>query len=114
MDQVGTDMRIVAGIMMMALVAGCVSTAPGAPAPMAAAPKAATAPKTAAPASGKALATATGDKRVCRSQTEIGSNFPKRICKSAAEWAAIDKANLEGVDAFKRDSQQSTGVRSGN
>ena len=115
-------MRIVAGLMIVALAAGCATTAPSAPAPTTpqatAAPKPA-APKTAttaaakaaaAPASGKALVKEAGDKQVCRRQTEIGTNFPKRVCKTAAEWAAIDKANLAGVEQYKRESMQSTGT----
>jgi hypothetical protein len=105
-------MRIAAGLMLVALVASCATPAPGAPASQtvaAAAPKTAPAAKTAAaPAAGKALVKEAGDKRVCRRQTEIGSNFPKRVCKSATEWAAYDKANLEGVEQYKRDSQQNT------
>src|SRR5215475_13039526 len=105
-------MRIATGIAIMALAAGCATTAPGAPAP--AAPKPMAAKAAPAPAPAKALAKDTGEKKVCRTQTEIGSNFPKKTCKTAAEWAVIDKGNLEGVEAFKRDSQQSTGVLSGN
>ena len=102
-------MRIAAGLMMAALLAGCATTAPSAPAP---APKTVSAPKavTPAPVSGKALVKDSDSKQVCRRQKEIGTNFPTRVCKTAAEWAAYDKANLEGVEQFKRDSMQTTGV----
>lgn len=102
-------MRYLAGVSLaVAFLGACATTTPSAPAP--AAPKPVAAPKAAAaaPTSGKALVKETGDKQVCRRQKEIGSNFPKRICKSAAEWAAYDKANLEGVDQYKRDSMQTT------
>ena len=107
-------MRIAAGLMVVALVAGCATTAPSAPAPAApkpaaAAPKAA-ALKTAAAPSGKALVKDSSGKQICRRQKEIGSNFTTRICKTADEWAAYDKANLEGVEQFKRDSMQTTGT----
>ncbi|WP_242138371.1 MULTISPECIES: hypothetical protein [unclassified Sphingomonas] len=33
--------------------------------------------------------TAEGDKKICRSEEVTGSLFPKRVCRSKAEWATI-------------------------
>lgn len=44
-----------------------------------------------APAASADLAS-TGEKQVCRRVEEMGSNLPKRICLSKADWEAVDKA----------------------
>ncbi len=38
------------------------------------------------------------EKQVCRSEKRTGTNFPKRICKSAEQWAEID--NKQHGDAY--------------
>nr|WP_250890117.1 hypothetical protein [Sphingobium nicotianae] len=46
-----------------------------------------------------------GEKKVCRSDTTTGSIMPKRICRTRAEWAAIDaqgQRNLERNQTMDR------------
>ena len=45
---------------------------------------------TSAPAPGVS-APAAEEKKVCRKEQEIGSIMPKRICRTQAEWNAIDR-----------------------
>ena len=51
-------------------------------------------------------------KKVCRVDTSTGSIMPKRICKSAEEWAAIEGAN-RGVPDQLRQWQQNDRTVSG-
>jgi hypothetical protein len=65
-----------------------------------------------APAERAALAAPAGpaadaEKKICRRQKQMGSNMPQRVCATAAEWAAHDRQGQEGVEAFKRDIQNS-------
>lgn len=50
-------------------------------------------------AEGSELASA-GDKEVCRRVDEMGSNLPKRICMSKAEWKVVDDATNEDARRF--------------
>ena len=47
-------------------------------------------------------ATGDGDKLVCHRETETGSNFPKKVCHTKAEWAAINDAHSNDVDKMSR------------
>lgn len=100
-------MRLIAGILALGLLAGCATESSPTPAPAQQASAAAN-PDAAKPASGPKVEDP--NKKVCRSERQLGSNMPSRTCHTAAEWAQIDRQGLEGIDAFKRDIQSSTGV----
>jgi hypothetical protein len=38
------------------------------------------------------------DKKVCRRESVMGSIMPKRTCRTASEWSAIDQANRAIAD----------------
>ena len=40
------------------------------------------------------------DKKLCRMEDVTGSLFPKRVCSTKAEWAAVDSERNRGVDGF--------------
>ena len=50
-----------------------------------------------------AAAPAVPEKKVCRKVQEIGSIMPKRICRTQAEWDAIDRQNGTDTDSQLRD-----------
>lgn len=41
-----------------------------------------------------------GSKEVCRRVDEMGSNLPKRICMTKADWEVVDKQTNEDSRAF--------------
>lgn len=43
--------------------------------------------------------TAPAEKKICRRETPIGSRLSKRVCRTAAEWAAADEANQQAAGA---------------
>lgn len=50
-------------------------------------------------------------KEVCRRIEEMGTNFPKRICLSKAEWEAVDKqTNEDARSLMQRSSVRGSGV----
>ena len=51
--------------------------------------------------------------RVCREIEVTGSHFKKRICRSAATWEAIDRAEREGADDYTRQSSERSAVTTG-
>ncbi len=51
-------------------------------------------------------------KEVCRRVEEMGTNFPKRICLSKAEWEAVDKqTNEDARSLLDRSSTRGSNVR---
>jgi hypothetical protein len=46
------------------------------------------------------------EEKICKRMVVMGSNFPKRVCSTAAEWAAMDAATRTSVDAFDKDRRQ--------
>jgi hypothetical protein len=51
----------------------------------------------AATPSGATAAKPTKDKKVCHSETIVGSLVPKTTCHTKSEWDAIDAANRENA-----------------
>lgn len=50
-------------------------------------------------------------KEVCRRVEEMGTNFPKRICLSKADWEAVDKqTNEDARSLLQRSSVRGSGV----
>ncbi len=41
----------------------------------------------------------TPEKKVCRSEQTLGSFLPKRVCRTAVEWAAIDAGNASAAES---------------
>jgi hypothetical protein len=44
-----------------------------------------------------------GSDKICKRLAVTGSNMPKRICSTAAEWAAYEKQKREEADQFNQD-----------
>lgn len=42
-------------------------------------------------------APAAKEKKVCRSEADIGTIMRKRTCRTLSEWAAIDQANTDNA-----------------
>ena len=40
-------------------------------------------------------------KQICKTETQTGSNFSKRICHTAEEWKAMNDAARDQSDAFR-------------
>jgi hypothetical protein len=40
------------------------------------------------------------EKKICRASVATGSIMPKRICRTASDWAQIDRANADQVDRY--------------
>ncbi|MDP3737614.1 MAG: hypothetical protein Q8R02_09505 [Hyphomonadaceae bacterium] len=58
-------------------------------------------------ASGPAVALQdASEKKICKRMAVMGSNFPKTVCSTAAEWAAMNAAAHESVDAYDKDRKQ--------
>lgn len=38
------------------------------------------------------------ERRICRTQQRLGTILPRRICRSASDWAAIDGAQEKITD----------------
>jgi hypothetical protein len=49
----------------------------------------------------------TTEKKVCRRQIGTGSIMPKRVCKTKAEWAAIDPRQ-DGLGDVVRNRQETS------
>ena len=62
-----------------------------------------TAPATSTSAPAVAAAPAAKEKKVCRREQLIGSIMPTRTCRTAAQWAAIDRAAQSETDAQIRE-----------
>jgi hypothetical protein len=55
------------------------------------------------------------NKRVCRSDSTLGTKIPKRTCRTKKEWAQIDGANAEASSESLRSQQSySRGTQSSN
>jgi hypothetical protein len=48
-------------------------------------------------------AAAPKDKVVCRSETEVGSRIPTRICRTQAEWDQIYKETQDDLNNSRND-----------
>jgi hypothetical protein len=49
----------------------------------------------------------------CRRRAVTGSRLKKKICRTKAEWAAIDNKRRKKSDEFLRDMSQESGVNTG-
>ncbi len=49
------------------------------------------------------------ERKICRVTTGTGSIMRKRMCRSAAEWAAIDGANTQNAEHLRDLNTRSTG-----
>ena len=59
-------------------------------------------------AAAPAAAPANADsKKTCKQMKVMGSNFPRRQCMTAEEWAQYNKQGEEQVETFQRDIQNS-------
>ena len=52
------------------------------------------------------LADASGEEKICKNMRVMGSNMPKRVCSTQAEWDAFDKETRASVDAYDNDRKQ--------
>ena len=60
----------------------------------------------AAPVAPAAAPSAEADsKKTCKQMKVMGSNFPRRQCMTAAEWAAYEQEGKQQVESFERDIQ---------
>jgi hypothetical protein len=46
------------------------------------------------------------EKKLCRREMAIGSNFPVRVCKTRNEWAAEGARNRDSFESRERDPAQ--------
>lgn len=93
--------RLVAGVVAagaVSLLAGCGATAPTVSSAASAAPT----PATQAPASPEASKTAAGAETICKREVVIGSYFPIRVCKTAAEWERDSRGIERAQDDIAR------------
>jgi hypothetical protein len=44
-----------------------------------------------------------GERKICKSMPVMGSNFPKRVCSTAAEWKKFEEDTYKSVEDFERD-----------
>lgn len=47
--------------------------------------------------------------KICKSMKVTGSNMPQRVCSTADEWAAYDKANRAAAEVFDEDRRANAG-----
>jgi hypothetical protein len=53
-------------------------------------------------------------EEICRSEAVTGSNFKRRVCLTAAEWANLDNKERAGAEEFGRQTREnSAGVAEG-
>jgi hypothetical protein len=50
----------------------------------------------------------TGERKICKTMTTMGSNFPQKVCSTQAEWDAFDEQTRQSADEFD------AGRRAGN
>ena len=56
-----------------------------------------------------------GEGKICRTEKPIGSNFPKKICATEAEWEAYDAEELRASEELqKRIGEGSRAFEGGN
>lgn len=53
--------------------------------------------ETAAPVSSKPEAKKAREKKVCVSETNVGSRFPTKVCRTESEWQLQREQDREGV-----------------
>lgn len=41
-------------------------------------------------------------RKICKSEATVGTRFETKICKTAEEWAAIQRRDRESLDDFRR------------
>lgn len=61
------------------------------------------------PVKAASAADAEANRKICRQEKPVGSQIPKRICKTAAEW----EEDREQARKMMQDLQQRTGSTSG-
>lgn len=66
-------------------------------------------PAAATAAAAAPAAPAEADRKICKNEKPVGSQIPKRICKTAAEW----EADREAARKMMQDMQQRTGTTYG-
>jgi hypothetical protein len=44
-----------------------------------------------------------GERMICKDMTVMGSNFPKKVCSTQAEWDTFNTKAHESVDAYDKD-----------
>lgn len=100
-SQYSVCQRLAAGLLSasaVSLLAACGATAPT----TSNAPSAAPAPAAQAPASPVANKTASGADTICKREVVIGSYFPIRVCKTAAEWERDSRGIERAQDDIAR------------
>jgi hypothetical protein len=85
-------MRYIVFIAAIALCSACVT--PGA--------------ENAAGARPAQLASTDGEQKICKNVPVTGSNMPRRVCSTRAEWDAYAKKGREGVEQFDNDMRSQT------
>lgn len=55
-------------------------------------------------------ATAPSEKKVCRREDSLGTILSKRVCRTAAEWSAIDTQNARNAERFGANRNNGQGV----
>ena len=96
--------RLVAGLAAagtLCLLAACGATAPTA----SNAPSVPPTPAAQGPASPEASKTASGADTICKREVVIGSYFPIRVCKTAAEW----DRDSRGIERAQEDIARGVG-----
>ena len=53
-----------------------------------------------------------GEKKICKSMPVMGSNFPKRVCSTQAEWDKFNEETYKSVEDFDRDRK--SGITQGS
>ena len=86
----------------VSLLAACGATAPT----TSNAPSGAPAPATQAPAAPEASKTTAGADTICKREVVIGSYFPIRVCKTAAEW----ERDSRGIERAQDDIARGVGA----
>ena len=80
------------------VLSGCGATAPTASNATSAAPT----PPARVPASQEATKTSSGAETICKREVVIGSYFPIRVCKTAAEWERDSRGIERAQDDIAR------------
>lgn len=95
--------RLLCTTALLVLTAPVLATTPAPTAPEAAQAAVAAAPTAAAPAATPSTAAqADGEAKVCKLEKELGSNRPKRICRTKAQIEAERAAARDAVSREQR------------
>lgn len=63
-----------------------------------------------APTAPAPAGSASSEKKVCRREDSLGTILSKRVCRTAAEWNAIDAENSRNAERFGANRNNSQGV----